>query len=101
MTPASRSEVPTPGRRVRSGRHAGRGIDHVNVDWPALSSSDPIRWRPRADPVQKQDPGERDPRKWKKGLTHQGPLQKPAWSVAKCGAESPQTKTRIALRSIR
>jgi transposase len=28
------------------------------LDWSASSSSDPIRWRPRADPVQKHDPGD-------------------------------------------
>ena len=38
-----------------------------------LSSSNPIRWRPRADPVQKRDPGER---MTQKGLTIEGPLQK-------------------------
>jgi hypothetical protein len=47
--------------------------DHAPVDRPALSSSNPIRWRPRADPVQKQDPGERTT---KKGLTNRGSLQK-------------------------
>src|SRR5262249_48891573 len=45
-----------------------------NVDWPALSSSDPIRWRPRADPVQKHDPGEMDPRKWKRGIDKPRPV---------------------------
>ena len=38
-----------------------------------LSSQDPIRWRPRADPVQKQVPGDRTTQK---GLTNRGPLQK-------------------------
>src|SRR5437879_13513383 len=44
-----------------------------------LSSSDPIRWRLRADPVQKRDPatGQR-----KKGLTNRGPLQKGGQSEA-------------------
>jgi hypothetical protein len=38
-----------------------------------LSSSNPIRWRPCADPVQKRDPGDRITQK---GLTFRGPLQK-------------------------
>jgi hypothetical protein len=38
-----------------------------------LSSSNPIRWRPCADPVQKRDPGERITQK---GLTNGSPLQK-------------------------
>jgi hypothetical protein len=29
------------------------------LDWPTCSSSDPIRWRPSADPGQKQDTGDR------------------------------------------
>ena len=29
------------------------------LDWPTCSSSDPIRWRPSADPGQKRDPGDR------------------------------------------
>ena len=29
------------------------------LDWPTCSSSDPIRWRPGADPGQKKDPGDR------------------------------------------
>src|SRR3984893_2378648 len=53
--------------------------DHATVDRPASSSSNPIRWRPRADPVQKQDPGERTT---KKGLTNRGPLQKGGQSEA-------------------
>src|SRR5437588_5238571 len=60
-----------------------------NVDWPALSSSDPIRWRPRADPEQKHDPGERTLASGNMGLTNQGPLQKPALSGAKCGSSVP------------
>src|SRR5512139_1047067 len=46
----------------------------LNVDWSTLSSSDPIRWRPRADPVQKHDPGERNPRKWKCGIDKPRPV---------------------------
>src|ERR1700688_3030147 len=55
---------PLPTRSLRE--HAKRRL----VD---LSSSNPIRWRPCADPVQKRDPGE-----WttQKGLTDRGPLQK-------------------------
>src|SRR5450631_514004 len=51
------------------------------IPWPkprerrlvGLSSSDTIRWRPCADPVQKRDPGDR---MTQKGLTNRGPLQK-------------------------
>ena len=35
-----------------------RTDDRAPLDWPARSSSDPIRWRPRADPGQKQDTGD-------------------------------------------
>ena len=47
--------------------------DHAQLDWSASSSSNPIRWRPRADHGQKSEPakGQR-----KKGLTNRGPLQK-------------------------
>jgi hypothetical protein len=65
--------------------------DHAPVDRPASSSSNPIRWRPRADPVQKQDPGERTT---KKGLTNPGPLQKrgyPCWYRYLATAESQIT----------
>src|SRR5438132_9400253 len=55
---------PLPTRSPRE--HAQRRL----VD---LSSSNPIRWRPCADPVQKRDPGERITQK---GLTDRGPLQK-------------------------
>ena len=30
--------------------------DHAQLDWPASSSSNPIRWRPRADHGQKSEP---------------------------------------------
>jgi hypothetical protein len=30
--------------------------DHAYRDWPAYPHSDPIRWRPCADPGQKHDP---------------------------------------------
>src|SRR5271166_921644 len=43
---------------------------------PALSSSNTIRRRPSADPVQKHAPG--NGYGAKKGLTSRGPLQKPA-----------------------
>ena len=32
--------------------------DHAYLDWPTHSSSDPIRWRPCADPGQKQELGD-------------------------------------------
>src|ERR1700682_6735866 len=51
--------------QVASGARERRLVD--------LSSSNPIRWRPCADPVQKRDPGERITQK---GLTIEGPLQK-------------------------
>ena len=57
-----RSKVPSPGRWIRSGRMIPSGAatdDRALLDWPACSSSDPIRWRPRADPGQKQDTGDR------------------------------------------
>jgi hypothetical protein len=44
------------------------------LDWPASSTySNPIRWRPRADPGQKREFGD-----WvaQEGLTSRGPLQK-------------------------
>src|SRR5437899_9659778 len=61
---------PLPTRSPRE--HAQRRL----VD---LSSSNPIRWRPCADPVQKRDPGE-----WitQKGLTDRGPLQKGGQSAS-------------------
>src|ERR1700676_3165646 len=55
---------PLPTRSLRE--HAKRRL----VD---LSSSNPIRWRPCADPVQKRDPGERTTQE---GLTNRGSLQK-------------------------
>src|SRR6266536_6680054 len=61
---------PLPTRSPRE--HAERRL----VD---LSSSNPIRWRPCADPVQKRDPGERITQK---GLTNRGPLQKGRQSEA-------------------
>jgi len=50
-----------------------------------LLSRTPSRDDHRVDPVQKQVPGE-----WmtQKGLTNQGPLQKPGWSVAQSGPET-------------
>jgi transposase len=36
-----------------------RTDDRALLDWPTCSSSDPIRWRPSADPGQKRDPGGR------------------------------------------
>ena len=59
---SSRSKVPLPGRWIGSGRmlHSGATLDdRAHIDWPTRSSSDPIRWRLRADPGQKQDTGNR------------------------------------------
>src|SRR4029078_736480 len=61
---------PLPTRSLRKARER-RLVD--------LSSSNPIRWRPCADPVQKRDPGERITQK---GLTIEGPLQKGGQSEA-------------------
>src|SRR5262249_41193333 len=68
-----------------------------NVDWPALSSSDPIRWRPRADPVQKHDPGETDPRKWKRGIDKPRPVTEARIERS----EMRDHRSRMSLRSIR
>ena len=59
-TPGSpRSEVPSPGRWIRSGRHAGsRLTDHASVDWPTGPPRTPSGDGLSADPVQKQVPGE-------------------------------------------
>src|SRR4051812_4565010 len=56
----------------RARRH--RKNDRASQDWLTWSLSDPIRWRPCADPGQKRDTGDwiRAPR----GLTTEGPLQK-------------------------
>jgi len=45
--------------------------DHAQLDWPASSSSNPIRWRPYADHGQKSDPakGQR-----KKGIDYPRPV---------------------------
>src|SRR4051794_27265288 len=54
-------QVPSPGRWIRSDRKTGSGASG-SPRTPRLagrSSSDPIRWRPRADPGQKQDTGDR------------------------------------------
>src|SRR5882724_2512125 len=44
------------------------------LDWPASSSSDPIRWRPPRRPRTEARPRRVDDAK--KGLTRRGPLQK-------------------------
>ena len=74
--PAARSEVPSPGRWIRPGRKNRSGIAKTTarLRLAACSSSDTIRWRPRADPGQKRDAGGRI--KLRKGLTPRGPLQK-------------------------
>src|SRR5215470_11293593 len=53
------SEVPSPGRWIRSGRHAGCGIDHAlcRLSRPILCVSHQVAVS-CADPVQKQVPGE-------------------------------------------
>jgi transposase len=56
-TPAFPKRSPPPGRWTRSDRKARCGDnDHAQLDWPASSSSNPIRWRPRADHGQKREP---------------------------------------------
>ena len=56
-TVAKRS--PSPGRRIRSDRKLGSGNTTTRARLVGLSSTDTIRWRPRADPVQKQVLGDR------------------------------------------
>ena len=75
-TDTSRPEqVPSPGRWIRSGRKCAAAPqgDRASVRLAGRSSSDPIRWRPRADPGQKQDTGDRIS---SKGIDTRGPLQK-------------------------
>jgi hypothetical protein len=62
LTPRSRS---APGRSIDVG-HAGAALDR-----PTCSSSDPIRWRPSADPGQKQTPATGS---WLRGVDHGGPV---------------------------
>ena len=62
----------------------------LNVDWPTYPLSNPIRWRPSADPGQKHDPGGREARKRKEGLTNRGPLQKP-------GLSDSESRERLAV----
>ena len=79
----SRSEVPSPGRWIRSGRHPGCGIRPRIRRLADLSSTHPIRRRPCADPVQKQVSGE-----WmtQKGIDLSRPVTEARMSVAKSGA---------------
>jgi transposase len=51
------AKVPKPGRWIRSGRKQWRMAQTTRPSLTDLSSSNPIRWRPRADPEQKHDPG--------------------------------------------
>ena len=63
-TPAFPKRSPSPGRWIRSDRNPPSAHLRPRVRrLVGLSSSDPIRWRPRADPVQKQDPGDRTTQK--------------------------------------
>ena len=65
--PAPGATVPSPGRWNRPGRNPPSGApgelhpagNRASVDRPTCSSSNPIRWRPSADPGQKRDPGDR------------------------------------------
>ena len=72
MTPAFPSEVPTPGRWIRSDRNMRRGPRVPRL--VGLSSQTLSGGGLRADPGQKHDPGEGHT--LKKGLTQTGPLQK-------------------------
>ena len=58
-------------------------IEHASVDWPALSSTNTIRRRPPADPVQKQVPGD-----WmtQKGIDQSRPVTEARMSEAKSGS---------------
>jgi len=75
----SRSEVPTPGRWIRSGRHPGRERQITRtVDWPTYPLRTPSGGGPAPTPYRSKSPA-KGSRKWKEGLTNQGPLQKPGW----------------------
>jgi hypothetical protein len=45
-----------------------------SVDWPAYPLQTPSGGGPCADPGQKQDPGERIPRKWRRGIDKPRPV---------------------------
>ena len=49
----------------------GGAYDHAFPDWPTSSTSDPIRWRPGADPGLKRDPAIRQ---CKKGIDTPRPV---------------------------
>ena len=68
---SARSKVPSSGRWIRPGPMSSQqGFATAILDWPTGSSSDPIRWRPRADPRQKRDTVDRS---CSKGSTDKGP----------------------------
>jgi hypothetical protein len=85
-TPAFPKRSPLAGTMDQVRPQSGKWhCDHAFVDWPTSSSMNPIRRRPRADPVQKQVPGDR---MTQKGLTYRGPLQKPGFWCARKLARS-------------
>ena len=58
-TPGFPKRSPSPGRWIRSDRKVGSGMRPRVPRLVDLSSTDTIRWRPRADPVQKHVPCDR------------------------------------------
>jgi hypothetical protein len=60
-TRPARSDVPSPGRWIRSGRFCGSSVLHdcASLDWPTGPHPTPSGSGPRADCGQKQDPGAR------------------------------------------
>src|ERR1700688_3881860 len=79
MTPAFPKRGPDAGTMDQVRPQCGPW--HQNtliVDWPTYPLQTPSGGGLRADPGQKQDPGERMLASGKEGLTNRGPLQKPA-----------------------
>src|SRR5215831_3153169 len=74
MTPTFPSEVPTPGRWIRSDRTSARGTRPRVLRLVDLSSQTPSGGGQRADPVQKHDPGERMSSQVKKGIDKPRPV---------------------------
>ena len=80
-----------PRRDDGRGQTANRSVahDHAQLDWPAPSSSYPIKWRPiefGADHGQKSEPAKEE----REGLTTKGPLQKSGFLSKRpiaCGLE--------------
>src|SRR5438552_4439878 len=69
-----------------SGQAAMRAVasNHADVDWPTYPLQTPSGGGPRADPGQKQDPGERI-LKIDRGIDKPRPVTEARMSEAKCG----------------